>query len=360
MAILLDYYRNYLIFIVGGNSKMKQNMIYALRNDALVHISEVDSGLSCKCTCTACGEMLVAKKGTKVMHHFAHKSTIECEYGYQTSLHLAAKKIISESKKINLPALYLIFPETGKREFLIEEKEVQVLSVTLERKIDNIIPDILLETDIGKIIIEIFVTHQIDDEKMRRIKRVGISTIEINLSEFERDITDGDLKQILIADNQYKSWIYNEMREEVYQKFLRISERKEVIRRNYALHVDGCPIRKRMWKGNAYANFTYDCEECEYFIAYKKMRNDEEDKHEIWCSGKQLIAHLADFNIPYEQRVQEYNKKREEELYDLVGQGICPQCGYELVIRNGKYGEFFGCSNYPHCRFTFSYEEGEN
>lgn len=31
--------------------------------------------------------------------------------------------------------------------------------------------------------------------------------------------------------------------------------------------------------------------------------------------------------------------------------GICPRCGSILVLRDGKYGEFFGCSNYPKCKF---------
>lgn len=31
---------------------------------------------------------------------------------------------------------------------------------------------------------------------------------------------------------------------------------------------------------------------------------------------------------------------------------LCPRCGGELKKRNGKFGEFFGCSNYPACRFT--------
>lgn len=30
----------------------------------------------------------------------------------------------------------------------------------------------------------------------------------------------------------------------------------------------------------------------------------------------------------------------------------CPFCGSELVLRKGKYGEFWGCSTYPKCRFT--------
>lgn len=34
-----------------------------------------------------------------------------------------------------------------------------------------------------------------------------------------------------------------------------------------------------------------------------------------------------------------------------VEHGICPRCGGKLVLRKGKYGEFWGCSNYPKCRF---------
>ena len=31
---------------------------------------------------------------------------------------------------------------------------------------------------------------------------------------------------------------------------------------------------------------------------------------------------------------------------------VCPECGNELLLRNGKNGEFYGCSAYPECRFT--------
>ena len=30
----------------------------------------------------------------------------------------------------------------------------------------------------------------------------------------------------------------------------------------------------------------------------------------------------------------------------------CPDCGATLVARNGKYGNFIGCSGYPRCRYT--------
>lgn len=36
----------------------------------------------------------------------------------------------------------------------------------------------------------------------------------------------------------------------------------------------------------------------------------------------------------------------------LTISGVCPRCGGELVKRNGQYGSFYGCSNYPKCKFT--------
>lgn len=35
----------------------------------------------------------------------------------------------------------------------------------------------------------------------------------------------------------------------------------------------------------------------------------------------------------------------------------CPLCGSDLVLRNGKYGWFWGCTAYPRCRFTRSERE---
>lgn len=35
-----------------------------------------------------------------------------------------------------------------------------------------------------------------------------------------------------------------------------------------------------------------------------------------------------------------------------VESGICPRCGGRLVQRSGRYGSFYGCSNYPKCTFT--------
>jgi hypothetical protein len=36
-----------------------------------------------------------------------------------------------------------------------------------------------------------------------------------------------------------------------------------------------------------------------------------------------------------------------------IANHICPRCGGTLVERKGRNGSFWGCSNYPQCRFTY-------
>lgn len=36
----------------------------------------------------------------------------------------------------------------------------------------------------------------------------------------------------------------------------------------------------------------------------------------------------------------------------VYAEKVCPRCGSELRRRSGRYGEFFGCSGFPACRYT--------
>lgn len=49
------------------------------------------------------------------------------------------------------------------------------------------------------------------------------------------------------------------------------------------------------------------------------------------------------------------NQQCYEKMGALLGgqkEEICPKCGGVLRKRSGKFGDFYGCSNYPVCRFT--------
>lgn len=325
---------------------MKQlNLIYALKDEEAVHISEVDSGLKCGCVCPACGEKLVAKKGVKLMHHFAHHAGHICEYGYESSLHLAAKEIISKAKRFVLPPVYLDFPDSYKKSQLLSpSKGISVDSVKLEQRYGNVVPDIVVTSNKKELFVEIFVTHRIDEEKLKKLKSANISTIEIDLSKLENTITTEELSQILLNENEAKVWKYNALAQKLLNKFYDVSDKRKIISRGHALHIDNCPIKSRIWKGKPYANFIDDCLDCEYCISV-----DEEES--ILCSGRRRIALLKDFNIPIEKRIKDSNDKFDDIKDNAFAAGNCPNCGCKLVTRQSQYGSFIGCSNYPHCRF---------
>ena len=41
---------------------------------------------------------------------------------------------------------------------------------------------------------------------------------------------------------------------------------------------------------------------------------------------------------------------------NAVSNGYCPRCGGKLILRKGRYGKFYGCSNYPKCKYALKYK----
>lgn len=68
------------------------------------------------------------------------------------------------------------------------------------------------------------------------------------------------------------------------------------------------------------------------------IRLDVEDLREI-VDNKTHVRNLR-------AAIKEENHK--------IATGVCPRCGGTLVLRHGKYGSFYGCSNYPKCKYTLN------
>ena len=69
---------------------------------------------------------------------------------------------------------------------------------------------------------------------------------------------------------------------------------------------------------------------------------------------EQIHDRLKDMNVEDEQirmdhvdRI-EWNKKIRKMKEKVL---ICPKCGGDLIKRKGRYGEFYGCKNFPKCRY---------
>ena len=60
------------------------------------------------------------------------------------------------------------------------------------------------------------------------------------------------------------------------------------------------------------------------------------------------------------QRHIEKAQQRKAYVHELINKNICPRCGGTLIIRNGKNGQFYGCSGYPRCRFTLPLSKDED
>lgn len=70
---------------------------------------------------------------------------------------------------------------------------------------------------------------------------------------------------------------------------------------------------------------------------------------------QEVINRLTERNIRSEVKdkahVRNVNAAKSE-MNRKLASGICPRCGGTLVLRRGRYGQFYGCSNYPKCEFT--------
>lgn len=92
---------------------------------------------------------------------------------------------------------------------------------------------------------------------------------------------------------------------------------------------------------------------CEYFsdiINVDYTANMESDLDKIAEGEKVWYTLLESFYSKFEPLVETAFDKMEKEEPKETGE-TCPNCGKNLVIKRGKYGEFVACSGYPECKY---------
>ncbi len=240
---------------------------FGLKDGVLVHVDEVPRGLACGCVCPGCGGRLVARKGMVMAHHFAHAKGEDCAVGYETALHIAAKDALMEHRQITLPPVEVKFTSYRAPMVLPYPRTVSLESVVLEKRLGSIVPDVLARVDGEELLIEIKVTHAVDDEKLEKIRALNISTIEIDLSDLDRCLPLIDLKRHVIDESPRKTWLHNTAAQHQHDQLLSLSRHMERVNRGMAGHIDGCPLPARVWKGKPYANIIDDCMACRYALA---------------------------------------------------------------------------------------------
>lgn len=88
----------------------------------------------------------------------------------------------------------------------------------------------------------------------------------------------------------------------------------------------------------------------------------EDDLDEIAHGRKEWVPIVAAFYDPFIKMLEK--KKKEIKKEDIVileeTDEKCPECGKKLVVKLGKYGKFLSCSNFPDCKYAAPLEQGEN
>lgn len=259
--------------------KLPVKLSYALKNEKLVHVSEVNGGTDCDCICPGCGGGLIAKKGQHNSHHFAHHiESKKCKYGIETSLHLAAKEILSNKKKMKIPEVILPFGLRYKYRRIHKGGYIKFENVKLEHKLESIIPDLLIEINGHELLVEIKVTHGIDKKKLDKIKSLNVSTIEIDLSNYNREFDNNELSNILINDITLKRWVYNKKAERERERLMNNSFKIRVCSSRGRKFIVSCPIY------TSEISFDEGCKQCSYLINY-----DKEDSS-VLCGAKSGIT----------------------------------------------------------------------
>lgn len=97
----------------------------------------------------------------------------------------------------------------------------------------------------------------------------------------------------------------------------------------------------------------------EYFnkIINVNYTRDMESTLDDIASGEEVwhekLREFYDYFIP----MVEYANESMEKLPPKYIDENCPECGKPLVIRQGRYGEFIGCSGYPDCKYIKKLQE---
>ncbi|WP_421190547.1 hypothetical protein [Aeromonas sanarellii] len=147
-------------------------------NGHIVDVKDVVSGKACNCTCIGCQGAVWAMKGPIKAHYFSHEpNSIEqnsCTWRPETEIHILAKEVLATDRQLLLP-IGTINPI--HKNIVFDEMVCEVYE-------GRVIPDVIGFIDGEKVLIEVAVTHFCDRGKIKELKRVNATCIELDLSGF--------------------------------------------------------------------------------------------------------------------------------------------------------------------------------
>ena len=196
-------------------------ILYGVRDGELVHIDDAHRGQACNCTCPQCGRALVARKGEILAHFFAHDATeVNCNPTPESLVHSYAKQQIAKMLRLELPGFVVEGSHQAKSGEIHELHwrylptygfEVKTAEVE-SRNHDGVIPDVLLSSTDGFFLaVEVFFRHAVDSDKLVKLQRLSLSTVEIDLSDISENCSSAALNAALVDVKRWR-WLNNRIK----------------------------------------------------------------------------------------------------------------------------------------------------
>ena len=105
------------------------------------------------------------------------------------------------------------------------------------------------------------------------------------------------------------------------------------------------------------------CDNFDEIVDYDFTANMENSLDEIENGTKNMLDVLKDFYIGFEKDLATASETIDRENYKLpvVETDIeCEKCGSKMVVKSGRFGKFAACPNYPACRNTKALDKDGN
>lgn len=217
--------------------------------------------------------------------------------------------------------------------------------------------------------------HQVS-RKLRRLKKSKYIVLNDILLEYGNGTTQIDHIVIsksgifVIETKNYKGWIHghekseywsqtlykykNKFRNPIKQNWVHVYALKSVLSKLYSHKF--FPIIVFTGSGKL-KNITSNLPVIYTKQLLKTIRKNSKELNLSESEMKAIADKILHFNITGRKRKQQHVKQvrkkarstnRKEKLK------ICPKCNGKLEKRKGKYGKFYGCSNFPKCRYTLN------
>lgn len=203
---------------------VKNQVAYGMKDGAIVHIADVERGLECGCTCVSCGAVLMAKKGEKNTHHFAHHNG-EGEHCSESILHKLGKEIIVKHLQIGVHAFSYAAEQEDVvgniHQQVIEDRSytLQLQKAQMEKASESGLfrPDITATVEEESLYIEIVVTHGVSDTKLDNVIKEGVPMLSVDMSAYTAMDSMEILTQAVLKDAP-RQWVYHPQHESARER----------------------------------------------------------------------------------------------------------------------------------------------